>query len=120
MKIRGLAELQRDLTKYAKDLKKELRTELALVAEPVRATAAGLASSRISHIGSTWPQMRVGVTSKSVYVAPKAHNRGGSPRPNLGAMLMGEALEPALEQHTEDITRGVESLLDHLANRNGF
>jgi len=112
--IRGLAELQRDLQKVNRGAAKAVRDELKQVAEPVAWKAESLALSEISHIGPAWSRMRVGIRRASVYVAPRSRRHGGSPRPNLGILLMTESLIPAVEQSEHQILRGVERALDHL------
>jgi hypothetical protein len=118
--VSGLRELQRDLGRYAKDLKKELSVELKAVAEPVRAAAEQMASANIANIGPTWSRMRVGVTSSLVYVAPKSKRRGGSPRGNLAGLLSEKAMQPALEENEPVIEAALEAMLDRLGEKNGF
>ena len=108
--IKGLRELQAAFKAAGKETAKELREELRKVAEPTRADAERLAASEISHIGPKWSRMRVGVTRRLVYVAPK--QRGvktrDSPksRPNLGGLLAEKALEPALLRNAPLIEAG--------------
>ena len=75
-----------------------------------------------------WARMRVGVTRNLVYVAPRArgvktrgrHNFG---RPNLADLLMGRAMQPALDQHIGEVEARFEELLDHISddfNRGGI
>jgi hypothetical protein len=120
IKVHGLRELQRDLKKYQSDLAKELRGELKDAAEPVRVEAERLALQDIRNIGPTWSGMRVGVTGRMVYVAPKRRRKGGSPRPNLAGLLMEKAMQPALDKHEGDVVNKVEDLIDHLATHYGF
>ena len=80
VKVHGLRDLNRTFKKMGKEVQKETRAELRAVGEPVRAAAEHLAVSRISHVGDRWSQMRLGVTTRLVYVAPKARSRRGSPR----------------------------------------
>lgn len=120
VRIRGLAELQRDLKRISKDLGKELKDELRVVAEPVRMGAERLAVQNISHIGSAWSGMRIGMTARTVYVAPKRRRRGGSPRPNLGGLLMDRAMQPALDENEDKIVARVEFMLDRLGDTHGF
>lgn len=120
VRVTGLRELQRDLKKIGGDSGPSLRKKLREVAEPVRALAEGKAGSSISHIGPTWSRMKVGVTAKSVYVAPRARRKGGSPRGNLGGLLMDKALDPALKESEVLIVNAVESMLDRIADDHGF
>jgi hypothetical protein len=120
VKVRGLRELNRAIKQVEKDLRKELRDGLKDVAEPVRSTDEALASEKIRNIGPTWERMRVGVTTKMVYVAPKARRHGGSPRPNLAGLLMDKAMQPALDQHEGDVVNRIERMLDRVGDKNGF
>ena len=110
--VKGLAELQRGFRHLDKDLSKELRTTLRRTAEPVRAEAEQRAEG-ITNIGSEWSRMRTGVTTNTVYVAPRKR-RGRYRRPNLATLLAERAMEPALNSHIEDIERNVGKTLEHL------
>ena len=115
IKVHGLREMSLAFSKADKDLKKNLRSTLREVAEPVREEAASRASHEIRNIGPRWSQMRVGVTSKVVYVAPRQRSRGGSRRPNLASLLMERAMEPALEANAGQIEDACEDMLDKIA-----
>lgn len=117
--VRGLPELQRAFKRISKDLSKEMQAELKDVGEPVRAAAEQLAVENISHIGDRWSRMRLGVTSRSVYVAPKARRRRGSPRPNL-APLLATQMEAALAANEERVVAGLERMIDRLGGEAGF
>ncbi len=112
VRVQGLRELDRALNAYAKDAQKGMRKDLRVVAEPVRAMAEQLAVGNISNIGAAWSRMRIGVTSRAVYVAPKSRNAGGSPRRNVGTLLMERAMQPALDRNTDEVIRGMEHILD--------
>lgn len=120
VKVRGLRELNRAFKNVDRDLRKELRDELKDVAEPVRSSAETLAGQSIRNIGPVWERMRVGVTTKVVYVAPRAKRHGGSPRPNLAGLLIDRAMQPALDQHEGDVVNRLERMLDRIGNKNGF
>jgi hypothetical protein len=72
-----------------------------------------------------WSRMRVGVTRNLVYVAPRqkgTRGRGPRRRPKFADLLMGRAMEPALERNTPGIERHFDQLLDQVAdgfNRGG-
>jgi hypothetical protein len=101
-------------------LQKQLRVELARVGEPVRAQAEQLALGNITNIGGVWSRMRLGVTRSYVYIAPRARSRGGSPRPNLGPLLLNQAMWPAAKQHEPEVVARLEGMLDRLGAQNGF
>jgi hypothetical protein len=118
--VRGLRELQRDLGRYAVDVKKDLRRELQTVAEPIRTKAQGLAVSNIRNIGPTWERMRIGVIARGVYLAPKSRRRGGSPRPNLAPLLLDKAMQPAVDGSEAMVVAALEVMLDRVGAENGF
>lgn len=120
VQVRGLRELNAALGKVSIDTRKELSEELRVVSEPVRSRAEQLASAGIRNIGPRWRQMRVGVTTKVAYVAPRAHRRGGSARPNLAQLLMDRAMQPALDENEGKIVARIGVMFDLIARRNGF
>lgn len=119
VRVKGLAELNRSFKRVSKDLNRDMRGWLRDAAEPVRARAEELAQQRITNIGDRWSQMRVGVTTRAVYVAPKRRGgrQGPQRRPNLGPLLMNEAMTPALEEKHAEVVAGVEHALDLLTAR---
>lgn len=120
VRVHGLRDLQRALNKVDRDTAKLVRDGLKEVAEPVRADAESLAVARIRTVGTTWSRMRVGTSPGTVYVAPKARSRGGSPRPNFGGLLLQRAMLPALEKNEERIEAQVADAFDRIADRAGF
>lgn len=111
--VSGLRELQREFAKLGGNLKPELRKSLREVAEPVKADAERLSVSEIKNIGARWSRMRIGVTTSSVYVAPATRRSAGSPRANLGNLLM-RAMQDALEQGSDRIEERLRVMLDEL------
>jgi hypothetical protein len=64
--------------------------------------------------------MRVGVTQRLVYVAPRERgvkSRGPDPRgrPKFATLMEARAMDPALERNEPMIERQVEALFDDLA-----
>ena len=122
LRVSGYRELQRAFGEYDKDAKKALASELRLVADSVRGEAERLASSEISRMTEPWAHMRVGITSKSVYVAPK---KRGTKNPSLrrsgfGNRLFDSALYPALVANVDSVGRDLDSLLGRVGRANGF
>lgn len=119
--VRGMAELQRALTVADRDVRLGVRREMRETAEPVRRDAETLAGMRIRNIGPRWDAMRVGVTQRSVYVAPRqrAVRRGDHPakRPNLAGLLMSRAMQPALERNEPQVRRAFDEMLGQMAAR---
>lgn len=62
--------------------------------------------------------MRIGVTQRSVYVAPQ--QRGTRiqhrKRPNLALLLLGESMIPAVEQNQNEIINGLDAMLRDVEN----
>jgi hypothetical protein len=120
VRVDGLRDLQRAFAKFGTEEKKRLRGALADAAEPVRARAVELADANIRNIGDQWDQMRVGVTSKVVYVAPKQRRRRGarvgSGRPNLAPLLMDRAMSPALEETKPQVIDLLDGVLGRLGD----
>lgn len=115
--VEGLRDLQRAFRRADPLLRKELRVGLRKAAEPVRSSAEQLALSQIPRMTVPWSRMRVGVTQREVYVAPRQRGlktRGPDPRrrPNLFDLLMGRSLEPALAQNIGGVERELEHVLD--------
>jgi len=127
--VRGLDGLNRALRRSSRDVRLGIRKELREVAEPVRAEAEHRAHSEISGIArgrgrSHWERMRVGLSLAHdlIYVAPRQRGvkgRGADPRrrPNLADLMMGRAMEPALEHHQAQIEARVGRALDRISER---
>ena len=114
-KIHGLAEMQRAFARANKDLSKDLRVKLRKVAEPVRSDAEARAVSQIANVGGPWSRFRTGVTSRSVYVAPRERGRRSAlRRPNFAQLLMDRAMQPALDAHANEIEHELGNVLDEI------
>ncbi len=112
LRVEGLRELQRAFRVADTRLHRELRDRLKVAAEPVRADAERLAVQGIRRIGLPWSEMRVGVTARSVYIAPKQRgSRRGTGRPNLAGLLLGRAMVPALQLNEPGVAAEAERLL---------
>lgn len=115
VEFEGLASIQEGFALGGKEVKAELTGVLKGLAEPVRTTAEGLAIEKIRRMTMEWSRMRVGISTASVYVAPVARGvkKHGDPRnrPNLFDLLLGRALEPALDQNIGGVVAGVEAWL---------
>lgn len=116
VRVNGLRELNRAMARASKDVRSDFKKTLKAVAEPVRDRAEVLAREKISHIGDRWSGMRIGATQTVVYVAPKQRGGRGGPnaRPNLAALLMDRAMQPALDENGEAIEAGVGRWLDSI------
>ena len=121
VKVTGLREFQRDIKRFSKDVDKGLTKELKRAAEPVKTEARARSLANISHLSQTprWAGMRVGVSRGAVFVVPSARRRGGSPRPNLGVLLLRQ-MEQAAEEKQDETRRNIEQWIDNLNDRYGF
>jgi hypothetical protein len=124
VQVKGLRELQAAFAHADRATRLGLRAELQHVAEPVQRDAQALAGQEISGMRRSprWARMRVGVTRRLVYVAPKQRGvktrnpRDPRRRPNLAPLLMARAMEPVLERHETEIVIATEAMLDHIAD----
>lgn len=117
IRITGLRELNAAFARADRKLNRELRSQLKAVAEPVREDAERRAKSEIRRITDRWARMRTGATRTVVYVAPaqRGTRDPARKRPNLAGLLLGRAMEPALQAHETEIQRGLELFLDEIA-----
>lgn len=120
IRIKGQAEVEAAFLSLRKEVLAELRPALREIAQPVRELASEKAMENIRNIGAAWSRMRVGVTTKVVYIAPTSRRHGGSPRPNLAALLMDKAMQPALDESQGEIVAKLDALVDLSAARSGF
>ena len=121
LRVEGLRDLQRAFALADKESQRKLRQSLKDVGEPVRSTSEQLALTRIRRIGPRWSRMRVGVTRSLVYVAPVERGKRSRAntrlrRPNLADLLMGRAMQPALDINAGRIEGDFEDVLEDVAN----
>jgi len=124
--VQGLTELSRAFTAMSRDLRNDLRAELRQVGEPVRQAAEQNAGREITRIGTRWRKMRLGVTQRLVYIAPRQRGRNTKRnyrryhRPNLAGLLLERAMVPALDRHEQQVVLDLERMLGRLAGEQGF
>lgn len=121
VRLRGFRELQAANKAAGRAVKKQTDKALREAVEPIRADAEALARSSISRIGEPWSEMRVGITSRLMYLAPKQRGRASRAnprlrRPNLADLLMGRSMEPALERNASLVEARVGRALDVVAD----
>lgn len=114
--VRGLRDLQKAWAVADKETSKELRSALRDAAEPVKTDAQTLAATSIKRPktgGPDWSRMRVGVTRKSVYVAPKQRStRNKSMRREKWAdRIAFRAMQPALDRNIHQVEAKVDDAL---------
>ncbi len=121
--VNGFEELQKSLRLSGPAVQKAMNDGLKAGAEPVRALAGLYARERISGMKrarrtpAPWSIMRVGVTTRSVYVAPVERGLKGpfdlpGRRPNLFNLLLEKALYPASDAGAPLVAQAVEVLID--------
>lgn len=115
--VRGYTELLRADARATKDTKLGVRKALRVVAEPVRRDAEGLAVESIRNMGRSpkWARMRVGITTRVTYVAPRQRGARKNPyaqRPNLANLLAERSMEPALARNEVTMERAFDRMLD--------
>lgn len=124
VRVKGLAELNRDLRSFAGDVSKQLTDGLKEAAEDVKTDAESLALGRIRNMPRSprWAGMKINVArgSAAVRMFPAARRSRGTGRSNLANLLLERSMDPALEQNAAGVERKVDALLGRLANRNGF
>lgn len=119
IRIEGLAEFQKTLKVCEREVRLGVRAKLKDAAEPVRVEAEHLAAAEIRNIGHDWSQMRVGITTSLLYVAPKQRGAksGGRKRGNMFGLL-SRALNEALDAKAPEVERLLEGALDDILHRN--
>ena len=120
VRVEGLREVNRALSRLNKNAAKAVRDELKAAGEPVRREAESMAVAHIRRIGPEWSKVRLGATSRDVYIAPRRRRGRGSSRPNLAILLMERAFKPAARLHEREIVMRVGQALDRLIGRAGF
>jgi hypothetical protein len=104
--IDRLADLNRAFKVASSEMGKDFKTALRTAAEPVakdaerRGLQEGIGRSNIR-----WNEMRIGVTTKSVYIAPRNRRTVGTRRRNFAGLLLGKAMEPALDANIEKVVQ---------------
>ena len=119
IRLRGQKELEAAFLQLRREVLVELRPALLDLGKGVAEDAGRYARSDISNVGDTWSQFRIGTTVRGVYVAPKARNRGGSKRRNMGGLLL-DVMGKAADGHRDEMWKKLELLVDASAARSGL
>lgn len=125
IEVQGYREVMRSFALISDKLRAGLRGEMAEAVQPAKTRAEKLAGSRIHNMLSPtalvdWWKMRIGITTAAVYLAPGQRRNGGSPRPNLGPLLMNDAMLPAVEETLPEVRMKLDGWLDRLGEGQGF
>lgn len=114
VRVTGLREYHRAISKVSKPLKRELEAALRKVAEPVAADIRSLAETE-QWGPRTVDGIRAG-SSRGVPVIRQRRRKTTGAHPEFGGMQMRRAFLPGLERNEETIVRGVEAMLDDLTD----
>jgi hypothetical protein len=127
--VHGFEDLQKELKRTGPEVSRAMNAALKESAEPARVLAGLYARRDISGMKRAklkpppWSIMRVGVTTKMVYVAPVERGvKTRNPfdprrRPNLFGLIMDKAFEPASIAAEPLVARAVDSILDEVLGR---
>lgn len=114
--VSGLRDLQRDLRKVEKGLRREVDAMLKKAAVPVVEQArANLSRFQGAKLNTIRPR----VTSGHAYVRQGARKVTGK-RPDFGALEMRVGLIPALRDRQGEVIRIMEDELDRYTTANGL
>ncbi len=116
VRVSGLRELQSAFRKIDRHLVSDFGNDLKKLAEPVARTARAKVTRYAGASVSTIRPRRSGLT---VYVEQSARKVTGR-RGDFGALQMRTVLEPALDEHSDQIMEGADDLLGRWAGDAGF
>lgn len=114
VRVEGLTELYRALGKGEKQLRRDMQKTLRAFAEPVAADVRALAQ-REGFGPRTVSGIRAG-SSRGIPVVRQARRKTANPRPGFGGLQMRRAFLPGLERNEPRIVRGIDRLVDDVAN----
>lgn len=120
--VKGFRELQRLYALADKESKKEMKTLERELAKPVQVDAEATAGTRITRIRPDWAEMRIGITQKLIYVAPKKRGvKPGSPRSRrkFATLMNARVMEPVAERWRPQLVQRTERLFNSIARRWG-
>lgn len=111
--LQGYTDLQRAWAVADKETQRELRAALRDAAEPVRSDAQALTLHRIENMTIPFSRWKVGVTRRSVYVAPRWRETRvkSRKRSNLADLMAERAAQPALNRNIRRVETEVDQAL---------
>lgn len=117
--LQGYTDLQKAWAVADKETSKELRVALRDAAEPVRSDAQALTLHRIDNMTIPYSRWKVGVTRKSVYVAPKWRETRikSRKRPKLADLMAERAAQPALTNNIRRVEAEVDAALGRVGRK---
>ena len=120
VRVEGLRELLRVTDQLPKTVKREVRSELRRVAEPVRADAQALFLSRVS---ADPIKTRYGVSVRkagTITVEQRVKGKDRNParrRPKFTDLVWARSLEPAADRNEHEVVAGFNRVLDKLERK---
>lgn len=117
--VKGLADMQKAWTVADRETSKELRAALRESARPVQQDAQALALHTIRRMTVPWSRMKIGVTRRSVYVAPKQRETRikTRKRPKFADLLAARAMQPALDKNILKVQANVDDALQTVGRK---
>ena len=121
--VDNLGQLIKTFNHAPTDVKRAFKHELKTVALPIHDDTERLTSARIRNmrLSPQWAKTRIGITQKSVYVAPR--KRGTRQRrwqrPNLKQLILERSFDPALVKNAPRIAADFGRMLDRLVSKWG-
>ena len=119
VRVRGLAQLQRDLRRATPTLYTDLRGELrgiaSIVSEEARRRLAQLSPTPTRSVSGIRPRVRTNAA-----VAEQARRKTTGKRADWGSRQMQYALSPALDAKEAEVVVRLERMLDNLGRDLGF
>jgi hypothetical protein len=116
LRVHGLREVNAAFRKIDSSLAKEFGNDLKKAAAPVVETAK---AKETRWRGASINTIRAKRSGPRVFVEQSARKKTGL-RGDFGALQMRSALEPALEENTNQVFTEVERVLNHYASSAGF
>lgn len=111
VEVKGLREFQRDMRRASKDVAKEFTKTMVELGAPIAADARSRADRYGSAVSN---KIRPRVKGASLFLESRARSKGI--RPDFGALVMGQALIPAVEGHADEVVDGFSKAVDELWN----
>lgn len=122
--VTGLQDVNRAFSRIDRGLKRSVNKSLKKAAEPVKRDAEQLAPHLIRNLragpgpsGADWSAARIGLTQRTVYIAPQERGRSRNPkkkRPNFKGLMLERGYEPALEHNREKVIDAFGGLFDDI------
>lgn len=111
VEVKGLREFQRDMRRASAEMGKRVTRELVELGAPMAADARSRADRYGSAVSN---KIRPRVKGASLFLESRARSKGV--RPDFGALVMSQALVPAVEEHADETVDAFSRMVDDLWN----